>query len=254
MRRSFLVLMLVGGLLVACAGQATTPPQSGAPASAAPAASPPASTPLAAATLAPSAPPAPTEPPSATPTAEFAPFRLTGTGNEVVKVTNIPPYDSALVTVTNKGSFLVVAALDQGGELLQVLVNKHGNFTGTDLLISDGMAVAFARYATAFEIQSDGAWTIVVKPTTAARKWNPTTKLSGRGDDVVLVRPPSSGVTTLLLTHDGLHNFEVKAYPMSTKYALIVNAVGHYYATNDLPDGTVILTVEADGVWSVTPE
>ena len=41
---------------------------------------------------------------------------------------------------------------------------------------------------------------------------------------------------------------------MSTKYALIVNAVGHYYATNDLPDGTVILTIEADGVWSVTPE
>jgi hypothetical protein len=128
-----------------------------------------------------------------------------------------------------------------------------GNFTGTVLLESDGMDIAFQRYAVAFQIVSDGAWTIVIKPTTAARVWDPTTKLSGRGDDVVLVRPPSSGLTTLWITHDGRSGFDVVAHPMSTSYARIVMAIGHYEAAVDLPDGTVILTVEADGAWTIGP-
>jgi hypothetical protein len=60
MRRSLTALMVVAGLLVACGGQATTPPQGGAPAPAAVAASASASSPLAAATPPPSATPAPT--------------------------------------------------------------------------------------------------------------------------------------------------------------------------------------------------
>lgn len=66
MRRSLTALTLVAGLLAACGGQATNPPQSGAPASAATAASVLASTPLAAATPTPSATPAPS--PVAAPT------------------------------------------------------------------------------------------------------------------------------------------------------------------------------------------
>jgi hypothetical protein len=59
MRRSLTSLMLVAGLLVACGGQATTPPQGGAPASAARAASAPASSLLAPTTPTLTATPAP---------------------------------------------------------------------------------------------------------------------------------------------------------------------------------------------------
>jgi hypothetical protein len=253
MRRSLAALTLVAGLLVACGGQAPIPPQTTAPAAAAslqPTAIP---TPLAAATPTLSVTPAPTDVPSAVPTPPFAPFRLAGTGSKVAEFT-LPHYYAAIVTITNKGSsHFVVSTLDQGGTLLQPLVNVDGNFTGTVLLESGGFDLAFEKYAAAFDIVSDGAWTMVVKPTTAARRWDPTTKLSGRGDDVVLVRPPSSGLTTLWITHDGRSSFYVTAHPMSTRYHRIVLAHGRYEAAVDLPDGTVILTVEADGAWTIGP-
>jgi len=253
MRRSLSALTLVAGLLAACGGQASTPPPSGTPASAAPAASVPASTPLAAATLLPFATPAPTEPPSAAPTPPLAPIELTGTGSKVAKFT-LPHYHSAIARITNKGSsHFVVSTLDQGGDLLQVLVNVDGNFTGTVLIRSDGLAIAFERYAVAFEIQSDGAWTIVVKPFTAARAWDPTMAVGGRGYDVLRVRPVSSGQTSLWITHDGRSSFYIKAHPLDTSYDLIVLAHGHYEAAVDLPDGTATLTVEADGAWTITP-
>jgi hypothetical protein len=251
MRRSLTALMVVAGLLAACAGQASTLLQTSTPASAAPSA--PMSTPLATARATPPAIPSPTDLASAAPTAPFNPIKLRGTGSKVAEFT-LPHYNSAIATITNKGSsHFVVSTRDQAGDLLQTLVNQDGNFTGTVLLDIDGWDVAAERFAVAFDIVSDGAWTIGITPTRTARQWNPTTKLSGRGDDVMLVRPPSSGQTALWITHDGKASFYVTAHPMDTSYHRVVLAHGHYEAAVDLPDGTVILTVEADGAWTITP-
>ena len=105
----------------------------------------------------------------------------------------------------------------------------------------------------AFEIDADGRWTITVKPIAEARPWDASTKLTGKGDDVVHVTPPSSGLVTLALTYRGESNFIVHGYSLDGVESL-ANEIGNFTGEVLLPDGTQLIEVIArDGVWSATP-
>jgi hypothetical protein len=75
----------------------------------------------------------------------------------------------------------------------------------------------------------------------------PRRKEKGQGDEVLIMESAAFGPARL--THDGESNFAVWAYGDSTE--LLVNEIGHYRGRVLLPDGTVVLDIQADGKWSI---
>jgi hypothetical protein len=185
--------------------------------------------------------------PVPTPTLAFKPITLTGVGSKVPKFV-IPEDAPAIATITERGtSNFVVTSLAADGSSNELLVNEIGNYAGTRLFDANA-----GQHSVAFKVESNGSWTIVIKPVTLARAWDPAKALSGKGADVVRVVPPTSGLTTVTITHRGSSNFAVMAYTADGG-ELLVNEIGNYSGEVPLPDGTLLLSVEADGVWTVTP-
>jgi hypothetical protein len=190
----------------------------------------------------------PSTPTPAPTVVSFTPIKLSGRGNKVPKFT-IPADTAAIATISEKGSsnFDIISLAADGSEN-DLLVNVIGNYAGTVLFDAN-----VGEHSVAFKVESNGSWTITISPLTAARKWDPTNRLSGKSDDVIQVSPPTSGLTTATITHKGSSNFAVIAYSQSTGTDLLVNEIGNYSGQSALPDGTFLLQVEADGTWTVSP-
>lgn len=176
----------------------------------------------------------------------FQPIVLSGKGSKVKKF-SIPENAAAIAVVSEKGtSNFVIWSLASDGSENDLLVNDIGNYAGTVLF--DGNA---GEHSVGFKIESNGTWKITIKPVTLARHWNGSTALSGKGDDVVYVSPPSNGLTVVTLKHSGDSNFAIWAYGEEAE--LIVNDIGKYNGETTLPNGTILLEITANGSWSVTP-
>jgi hypothetical protein len=197
-------------------------------------------------TSTPTSTPRPTAVP--TPVLDFSPIKLAGKGSKVPKFT-IPEDVPGIATITNSGGAnFAVWSIGADGSTLELLVNVIGRYSGT--VIFDTGA---DEHSVAFKVESSSSWTIAIKPIQAARLWDGASKLSGRGDDVVLLQQPISGLTTAAITHSGSSNFAVWSYSDSSR-DLLVNEIGKYTGESLLPSGMMLLVVSADGAWTVTPE
>ena len=186
----------------------------------------------------------PTEPPAPA----FEEIVLTGTGNKVAEF-EIPETDAAIAVLTHNGeSNFIVHGIDAAGETLSGLVNAIGDYSGTVLFDT-----TLGHHTVAFDIAADGAWTITVKPVTAAPVWVPTTNLQGAGDSVYQLFPASRGLVTLDLTHKGVSNFIVHAHSVDG-LEVLVNDIGDFSGQVLLPDLTFMLVLLANGgTWTVSP-
>ncbi|MEK6720580.1 MAG: hypothetical protein AABZ33_07930 [Chloroflexota bacterium] len=193
---------------------------------------------------APTLKPTPEPTPEPVPTPQFAPIELSGAGDKIPKF-EIPEGAAAIATITNKGtSNFAVWSLAADGSKQKLLVNVIGNYHGTVLLDLDELSVAF-------EVTSNGSWSISVKPISAALAWDISTALAGKGDDVVLLQPSTNGFVTMNVTHKGASNFAVWSYSVSAGADLLVNEIGNYSGEVLLSDGTVFLEITADGSWNL---
>lgn len=185
--------------------------------------------------------------PSPEPTPEFAAIELTGTGSGVPRF-DIPADSAAIAEISHTGgSNFAVWAIDGSGSQTDLLVNTIGNYTGTVLFDED-----LGSHTDAFEVEADGSWTITIRPVTEAFRWDGTETLSGTGDDVVVLDPPSSGLSSTTLTHAGGGNFAIWGYS-SDGTDLLVNEIGNYSGEVLLADGTFVLEITADGPWTASP-
>jgi hypothetical protein len=190
--------------------------------------------------------PSPTATPEPTLAEAFAPIKLSGRGSKVPKFT-IPEGAAAIATISETGtSNFAVWTLAADGSRNELLVNVIGNYKGTVLFDMES-----GEHSVAFKIESNGAWAITIAPLTRTRKWDTSKTLSGRGDDVVQLSEAISGLATTTVTHRGRSNFAVHSYGDSGS-DLLVNEIGNYKAEIQLPDGTLLLQVQADGAWSFT--
>lgn len=184
------------------------------------------------------------EEPSSTPSPEPKPRTYSGTGAKVLKLRKSDWSAVWLVTLTHRGgSNFIVSPLDSGGAEQGAIVNEIGNYKGSVLLNEDD-----GKETAALKIQADGAWTITLKPLSMARVWSGDS-LTGRGDEVAIVSPQSSGLTTVNARHSGSENFIVEAWTESSR-ELLINEIGSWHGEVPLPDGTILVTIKADGVWS----
>jgi hypothetical protein len=177
----------------------------------------------------------------------FASIKLSGKGDKVATFT-IPADAAAIATFTNRGdSNFTVESLAADGSSNDLLVNVIGSYSGTVLFDAQS-----GTHSVAFKIGSNGSWNATIKPTSAARPWDGKVKLAGKSDDVVLVNPPISGLSTATFTHNGSSNFAVTSYTADSP-DLLINEIGVYTGQVQLPDGTRLLSISADGVWTATP-
>jgi hypothetical protein len=230
-RLSILLLVAIGVPFAACNGQGPTAlaTSSNLAGSRAPTSSGPSAAPS-------SAPSAPT----------FSAINLSGKGDKIPKFT-IPEDAPAIAAITAKGAGnFSVESLAADGSQNDLLVNTIGAYAGTVLF-----DIGAGEHSVAFKVKATGLWTISIKPITSARAWDTSAKLTGKGDDVVLLSPPAAGLTSISVVASGKGNFVVQTYGLDGTSTLLVNQIGAYSGQVQLPDQSAVLEVNADGSWSI---
>jgi len=190
---------------------------------------------------------APSAGPSAGPSAPtFAPISLSGKGDKVPKFT-IPADAPAIALISSKGAGnFSIESLAANGSQNELLVNTIGAYSGTVLF-----DIGAGEHSVAFKVGATGIWSITIKPITSGRAWDTTTKLTGKGDDVVLLSPPAAGLTAISVVGSGKDNFIIQSYGLDGTSTILVNEIGSYSGVVQLPDQSELLQVNADGAWSV---
>jgi TM2 domain-containing membrane protein YozV len=178
----------------------------------------------------------------------FEPLSQSGTGDSVVAL----PADAAagLVRATHEGtSNFVVEVLDaQNQPTTDMLVNDIGAYAGIAAFGLSGLE--YDEPAATLKITADGPWTIEVGPMSYATEL----PAAGTGDDVFLY---NGDATNLVLNHDGTWKFAVLEYP-DIEYSngnfsmnILVNEGGAYSGTVPISTGPSVVTVGADGNWTI---
>lgn len=196
---------------------------------------------------------APTESASPTATSDPAPEpepetvtpqSFSGTGSEVVI---LEPLGDAVfyAHVTHDGSSNVALwSVDENGQDIDLLVNEIGGYEGE-------VALNFDDDPAALRIEADGDWSIELVHLSEAPRWDGASTYEDAGDSVVIVDGVADGLTPVTLTHAGESNFAIWAWGENGT-DLIVNDIGSYDGTTLLPDGSLVLQVNADGTWTLT--
>lgn len=203
----------------------------------------PTPTPTAEATTTTTTAPTTTTPPTTLP----QPILLQGSGN-AVQVLERPLEPGQVLTITHNGggNFAIWAESDQG-ERLDLLVNEIGSYVGTVLFD--------AREAAALlNISAGGNWTVEIKTVREARLWDGAGELSGTGDEVIGIAGGLSELKVVNITHGGTSNFAMWVYTDNGRRELLINEIGAYTGSGRLVQGSLAITVEADGPWSITPQ
>src|SRR5699024_4920172 len=99
-------------------------------------------------------------------------------------------------------------------------------------------------------VEAEGDWSINLVSLGEAPCWDGGTTYEASGDSIVIVDGGADGLTHGTLTHQGQSNFAVGAWGESHP-DLIENDDGIYDGTCLLPDGSLVLQVEADGTWTI---
>lgn len=177
-----------------------------------------------------------------------APIVFSGTGNV------------ATGTFTLEGGFIVFTSQHSGdsnfivwlrnsqGELVQLIANEIGGYSGTR-----GFSVPAGQYL--LDIEADGAWQIDIeepRPTTGSV---PPLTVTNAGDEVVGPLQLSAGLARFDLQHTGDSNFIVWLYRSDgQRIVLLANEIGNTSgstAENIPTSGLYYLDVQADGTWEI---
>ena len=176
-------------------------------------------------------------------TPTFSTISLSGSSDKVAKFKKATG-TAAIAVVSYRGADnFSIQSLDASGSENDLLVNTIGSYSGTVLFDVGSDSVAF-------QVTASGPWKIVIKPLTAARAWSGIGTVTGKGDDVLLLISPTSGLTPATIKNSGDDNFVVQAYSSSSS-DLLVNEIGAYNGEVPLPDGTLLISVLSTGAWSI---
>ena len=178
---------------------------------------------------------------------DFDAFTIEGQGDDVIDL-SVPEDAPAVASIVHDGDSNFAVEVDVDSELIDqdLLVNTIGAYEGQHALNVDG-AVSEAV------VTADGAWAIDVAPLAEAAQDFDDLEASGTGD-AVLWAPEGVG-GAVAISHEGESNFAVTAagdYMLSPE--LLVNEIGSYEGTVRLEEPTVLVSVTADGDWSISPD
>lgn len=150
---------------------------------------------------------------------------------------------AGIVTLTHRGSSnFAVNVLDSSNQPTgDLLVNEIGNYSGTTAYGLNSLTGDSVK----LQITADGPWTIKIAPVSSAPLLGSNTK--GRGDKVFRY---DGAAADWAISHKGSANFVVSQvggiFPN-----LAVNEIGSYKGVVPLTDGPSVITLMADGSWSL---
>jgi hypothetical protein len=187
----------------------------------------------------------------------FPTIHLAGHGNDEVAFTT-PDATTAIAVVSSSGvGPFSVESLAVDHSIIDVLVSGTSPYTG--MVLFDWQA---GNQAVAFRVTGGDDWTIDVEPVELAPSWA-ASPLSGAGDRVLRLAEPVSGTLGVHVVHRAAGRLAVTGFlgdedegPGSyTDLARdpLLSVVGAYDGVVELPDGAILLTIEADGDWSLAP-
>jgi hypothetical protein len=193
------------------------------------------------------------EEPAAPPAPKSRPVRvLTGTGSEVRSL-RLAADSPLVVTGTHQGqaNFIVdlVGRGDTSGS--ENLFNEIGSYDGQTAVAE----AASGQYRV--QVDADGPWTLRFAqplPTSEAKRLPGT--LRGNGAKVRRVRTTEDLQPVIEGTHRGEANFivDVIGYGDTTGSENLFNEIGNYDGETlleDLPQGSYLIHVQADGPWTI---
>ncbi len=183
---------------------------------------------------------------------EFPAFVQRGHGNDVVTVDGPVPPGPLIVEGWHEGDgYFCVETLDRRNRDDELLFN-------TTLATFRGRALVQNRAdrPLRLKIEADNDWTVMVQPLSVARAIGQG--IHGFGPEVLVYGGP---VADLDVTFDGDEDeggyFGVSSSGRPEKfdddYELLVNETGPLRQTVPLTEGPLVIKVEADGPWSLTP-
>jgi hypothetical protein len=162
-----------------------------------------------------------------------------GSGNRVLTIRNpTDPGGQVLVVATHSGGGKFgIVGLDATQHESSILVNGRGAYAGTTLLDARGTLTR------SLSVKASGPWTVKIKPVSAAT--SVALHAKGTGDDVLRYTGPKG---TASVTYRGRLTFIVQ-YATATEP--LVNAVGSYFGQVPIAAGPVLVTVTANGPWTI---
>lgn len=176
--------------------------------------------------------------------AKLEALKINGSGDTATKKFKLEK-GFVIVDATHQGSSnFAVKLLDANANMIKLVVNEIGNYTGKKIY-----AVPTGEYQ--YEVTASGPWTINMSQEIPAEV-APEGKVTGKGDSVVFMNI-SKGAKTVAFTHDGSRNFVVKA----NDSVLLANEIGTYSGSKvqKVEDTSIYyFDITADGNWSMTFE
>ncbi|MDY0912856.1 NINE protein [Rathayibacter festucae] len=169
----------------------------------------------------------------------FATVTESGTGDSVVTLPAGATAGVVTAEYSGDGNFAVQIIDAQNASTGELLVNTIGSYSG----VSTYGFNAFGTGASA-QITASGPWTLRFDPVSAS----PALAPSGTGDAVFLY---SGDATRLTASHQGSANFVVQEETGGFGFGLLVNEIGAYSGTVPLSAGPSVVTVTADGAWTL---
>jgi hypothetical protein len=197
-------------------------------------------------------PPPPRPPPPPLVPKTTRPILLYGRGAKV-KTIRLTADGPIVVNARHRG-FSNFALEFVGANGSELLVNEIGNYKG-EVAYADALA---GRYR--LKISADGYWGIIISqpfPQQGGPRARPVPgTFSGRGSHVVRIRAEDDLQPVVTVQHRGRSNFVVEliGYGDTSGNELLINEIGNYSGqtlVNDMPAGSYLLSVQADGRWKV---
>ncbi|NEB82234.1 TerD family protein, partial [Streptomyces sp. SID14478] len=184
---------------------------------------------------------------------EFPPYTQRGRGNGVVTVdAPLPPGPVLVEAWHHGGGYFGAHTLDRRNKEDELLFNSTlRDFRGRCLVRPPQDRPLRLR------VEADGDWTVLVQPLSVARHLG-AGPLQGYGPEVVARTGPAADLDVDYAGDEdgggyfGLKSLEAKALSDPDAYDLLVNDTDRLRQTVPLPDGPLLLVLEADGPWQLT--
>ena len=197
-------------------------------------------------TAAPTKTPQPTETPrpTSTPTQPTPPQVFSGNSDDVITINPVGP---AIVDLEySGGSNFIVQNYDSGGQLIDLLVNTIGSYSGRiemDFIVGQDTSM--------IQVQASGPWSITITPYQDALldMVSVPGTYQGNGDNILYLGGDPS---IAKFEASGGSNFIVWAAGDSKE--LIVNEIAPYSGTVIVPGAPILLIIRAEGNWTVSLE
>jgi hypothetical protein len=188
---------------------------------------------------------------------DFPTIHLSGHGDGEAAFTS-PDATTAIAVVSSAGvGPLSVESLAVDRSVIEVLVSTASPYTGTVLF--DWQA---GNQAVAFRVTGAGDWTIDVEPVEHAPSWA-ASSLTGSGDRVLRLAEPISGTLTIHVVHPAAGHLAITGFigdsdegPGSFADLArdpLLSVTGPFDGVIKLADGSIVLTITAEGDWTLAP-